>query len=308
MIPLVAPTITRRDREYLASHDSGGEVLRFEEDFASYVSAEGAVAVRSGTDAIRLALDVLGIQSVSIPTYACTALLDATQGRARRYVDSAFTVRTGWLEQEPATVAVAMFGSGMTAKAAIEDWTLSLGYPHQLPKGALGVCSTHESKMISTGHGGVVYGNDLETLTAIRRLAFRHGLGTTTSGAALGRSQLRQLPEFISRRRKIAATYSAAFEQAGIECPDPDFGSVFFRYMIRIEGDPADAVAELAARGIEAGRGVYPLLHWAAGADDARFPGACHSVNTLLSVPCHPSLTDKQVRYIAEQVVQVCAP
>lgn len=316
MIPLVAPTITGHDRAYVhGAIDDGAltnnlEVRRFEEDFASYVAADDAIAVSSGTAALRVAIDTLGVRIVSLPSYACEALRHATSDRARRYVDSTYDVPTATITQEPATVAVAMFGNrhNLTTSPSIEDWTLSLGYPHAIPEGALGVCSTHATKMISTGRGGLIYGRDTTLLAEARAAAERAGVTMSASQAALGRSQLRQLPTFISRRREIAAGYTDRFTAAGIECPDPACGSVFFRYIIRVTVDPAVAVAKLAARGIEAGRGVYPPLHRLARLKDDRFPGATRNVNTLLSVPCHPSLTDQQVGYIADTVAMVCAP
>jgi dTDP-4-amino-4,6-dideoxygalactose transaminase len=93
----------------------------------------------------------------------------------------------------------------------------------------------------------------------------------------------------------------------GIECPNPDVESVFFRYLIGVT-DPTDRVATLAERGIEAGRGVNPPLHRLLGLDPADFPGAEECWAKLLSVPVHPGLSDGQVEYITEQVLEVCAP
>ncbi len=125
--------------------------------------------------------------------------------------------------------------------------------------------------------------------------------------AALGRSQLKQLPGFIERRQEIASRYTASFQAAGIETPDPEVTSVFFRYIVGVE-DPAVKVAELAKRGVEAGRGVNPPLHRLLGLDPTGFPGAEECYGKLLSVPVHPGLSDEQVSYITEQVLETCAP
>jgi perosamine synthetase len=325
VIPLVAPTITRRDRDYIAHSvyngllDNEREVRRFEEEFAAYVGCADAVAVCSGTAALRLA-SWEGNKLV-VPTYACSAIYNATGDVA--LIDSHFNVRTATMQQSAPPlvnairVVVHAFGTRtMSGEREIEDWTLSLGGVDKL-RGDIGVCSTHASKMISTGRGGLVFGNDQAMLDEVRDLAYydqtpngmigSNSLGMTSLQAALGLVQLRQLPEFIARRREIAAAYSERFAAVGIECPDPDCGSVFYRYLIAVD-DPAAKVAELALGGIEAGRGVYPPLHQQLGLPDDEFPGAMRAVNSLLSVPCYPALTDKQVRYIAEQVVEVCAP
>lgn len=323
MIPLVAPKITGHDRGYVRQRLGNGvlederEVQRFEEAFAAYVGVKGAVAVCSGTVALEVALKVLDIGVVSIPTYACVAVRNATRRHAIRYVDSRFLVPQATATLDPAddaAIVVHLFGNETwSSGGGIEDWTLSLGGIPRL-RGQIGVCSTHASKMISTGRGGIVFSDDPHLLHEVRRLAYYEShtgeassLGMSSMQAALGVSQLEQLDGFIERRREIAASYSDRFVSAGLEYPDPDCGSVFFRYIIRVT-DPAAAVVELAGRGIEAGRGVNPLLHQLAGLPDERFPGAVHDWETLLSVPCHPSLTDEQAQFIGEQVVQVCAP
>lgn len=292
-------------------------VRRFEEAFAERVGCAGAVAVCSGTEALALGLAVAHHDvSVRLPSYSCSAVLNAAELHERRLIDGSFDVRTAAMTQGHADVIVHMFGTSTKGgPAPLEDWTLSLGGVGAL-LGKVGVCSTHASKMISTGRGGVVFSNDQPRLDEVRQLAYydsepngrlgAYSVGMSSMQAALGLSQLAQLDAFIERRREIAAAYSAAFEPAGIECPGPDCGSVFFRYLIGVE-DPAAKVAGLAEHGIEAGRGVYPPLHRQLGLPDEQFPGATACVNRLLSVPCHPSLTDAQVEFVAEKVLEVCA-
>jgi perosamine synthetase len=319
MIPLVAPCITGRDRGYLRQRLSDGllddesEVRRFEEAFAERVGCDGAVAVCSGTVALELALEVLEVGAVSIPTYTCVALRTATRRHAVSYIDSRFDVSAARMMtpigNRPAIITH-MFGNetfvGVGAgEWLIEDWTLSFGGVASLVS-HVGVCSTHESKMISTGRGGGVFSNNHALLERVRELVDARSVGMSATQAALGVSQLGQLDAFIERRRELAAGYSARFAEAGIECPDPDSGSVFFRYLIGVE-DPEAKVAALAERGVEAGRGVFPPLHRLAGLSDDRFPGATECVNRILSVPCHPSITDEQAAYIYDKVVEVCA-
>lgn len=336
MIPLVAPTITRRDRDHLAHAcyngllESEAMVRRFEEAFAGRVGCVGAVAVCSGSAALALALEALDCDP-SAPSYSCSAIFNAmiaSTGWSWNYVaenclvDSSFDVRTAQMVQHGSTIIVHAFGKATrmatTPHGPIEDWTLSLGVGHAgLGRGMkVGVCSTHASKMLSTGRGGVIFSNDEALLKEVRETAYYdsepngllgcHSLGMTSMQAALGLSQLQQLDRFIERRREIAHVYSAAFEAAGIECPDPDCGSVFFRYLIGVD-DPADKLKKLAEHGIEAGRGVYPPLHRQLGLPDEQFPGATACVNRLLSVPCHPMLTSRDVEFVAAKVIEVCA-
>ncbi len=331
MIPLVSPTITRTDRDHLAHAcyngllDSEVMVRRFEEAFAERVGCAGAVAVCSGTTALDLAMRVLDIGKwgvIDVPTYACSAIHNAAGLRVKVvFSDSTWDTRSAQMTQNGG-VMVHAFGrqnkwvtGDKSSGHVLEDWTLSLGGVPELG-GLIGVCSTHASKMISTGRGGIVFSNDTALLDEVRRLAYyddnpngrlgAYSLGMTSMQAALGMSQLRQLDSFIERRREIAARYSVVFTEAGIECPDPACASVFFRYLISVS-DPAGKVAKLAEHGIEAGRGVYPPLHRQLGLPDEDFPGATWCVEHLLSVPCHPMLTNRDVAFVAEKVVEVCA-
>lgn len=326
MIPLVAPCITSLDRHFVAGRALSGllddefEVARFEEAFADRVGCEWAVAVNSGTSALILALYALRLREriVEIPSWSCTALRIALDD-CERLVDTEWNVRRAsarWLHRiESPAVLPHMFGRATAHSAKSEviyDYTLSLGaVRHHI---GLGVCSTSADKMISTGRGGLVFGNDPELHERVRRLAhyeshtdFGFSVGMSSMQAALGNSQLAQLDSFIERRRELAARYTDAFRPAGIECPDADCGSVFFRYLIAVQ-NPDRCVMALASKGIEAGRGVYPPLHQLAGLPDDQFPGTMQAVNSLLSVPVHPSITDEQADHIIESVKEVCAP
>lgn len=323
MIPLVAPCITRKDRDYLVDRaynygllQDEAEVRRFEEAFAARVGCEWAAAVNSGTSALIVACEAVDRTHLRLPSWSCMAIRNAAiaWGADIDYVDSTWDVKDARASCSGAEVLVHMFGTptGMAIPAAIEDWTLSLGGVNWAAR--LGVCSTFATKMISTGRGGLVFGDDPELHERVKELAhyethtgFGYSVGMTSMQAALGNSQLAQLDGFIARRRELAHRYTEAFRPAGIECPDSDCGSVFFRYLIAVDS-PEQALGLLMERGIEAGRGVYPPLHQLAGLPDEQFPGTMAAVNSLLSVPVHPSITDEQASHIIEAVKAVCAP
>ncbi len=310
MIPLVAPCYSRDELDAFNVQESWVE--SFETAFAERVGCAEAVAVCSGTVALELALRTLGVRDVSVPTYTCQAVRQATRwtGKPVGYLDSRWDVgQAQMILQKPrnAGVVTHMFGRPTITnwQPVVEDWTLSFGAEMHL-EAELGVCSTHHSKMVSTGRGGVVFGDDPELIEWVRGLAEQMSVGMSAGQAALGVSQLGQLDDFIYRRRALAGHYTYAFQRAGIPCPAIGTGSVFFRYLIAVD-DPAAKVELLAVRGIECGRGVLPPLHRRTGWSDDGFPGATWCVENLLSVPCHPSVTDDQAEFIAEQIVEVCA-
>ncbi len=342
MIPLVEPCYSSDDlKKFGAYFDYANQVRAFEEEFAEYVGCAGGVAVNSGTNALLTVLRVLGGRTAGLPSFGCRALLDAVRMAGYEpwlydnlcFIDAAFFEMDSPFDPDPlpdVEVLPHMFGSfswyeeergwnGKVGVAVVDDITLSLGagsYHEGHPWTV--VCSFNRDKMISTGRGGMIASRDVAFLERCRELAYydqpRNGayqpafsFGMTGMQAALGRSQLRQLPGFIERRREIASRYTAAFSEVGIETPDPDVNSVFFRYIVGVD-DPAACVRRLADHGVEAGRGVNPLLHRLLGLDPAGFPGAEKCFSRLLSVPVHPGLTDEQVQFILVQVLETCAP
>src|SRR6266513_6233793 len=82
LIPFNAPEIGDAEIESVVETlrsgwlTSGTKVKRFEDDFAEYIGSKHAVAVNSGTAALHLALDAIGIRQgdeVIVPTMTFTA-------------------------------------------------------------------------------------------------------------------------------------------------------------------------------------------------------------------------------------------
>ncbi|MGO9903238.1 MAG: DegT/DnrJ/EryC1/StrS family aminotransferase [Solirubrobacteraceae bacterium] len=365
MIPLVRATVTEKDRSYLTQRlaagllEDDGEVRRFEEAFAQRVHAQGAVAVNSGTSALQLVLLALGVtpgDEVLIPSYTCVALLNAVAacGAAAVLVDNEYDVasarfhmsaadaRRCMTSRTRAIIVSHMFGTVLDVDdfdvglPVVEDFTLSLGaLSNGRPSGSLGtvgVCSSHQSKMLSTGRGGVVVADDEALLDRVRDLSdyeqalptWRYekldglrgqfapafSFGMAPMQAALGISQLGQLDDFIQRRVQLARRYTDRFRAAGLVCPEvePDHSNVFFRYMLEVDHPVSAVLDTLRNAGIEGGRGVYPPLHVLLNLSDDGFPGACRCVSRLLSVPVHPSLSDDESEYVIDQVLAAARP
>lgn len=236
-----------------------------------------------------------------------------------------------------AVLVTQMFGTVLPVTEAdfgvpvIEDFTLSFGAEVGGRRagsfGTIGVCSLHASKMISCDQGGMIVSNDAGYVERARRFtcygasmeAWRTAPPESLRGryalagsyrmsalqAALGMSQLEQLEHFITRRQQLARRYTAAFREAGITCPDvpDDRSSVFFRYLIRVERPVVRVIERLRDLQIQAGRGVYPPLHWLLDLPDTDFPGTIACVRSLLSVPLHPGLTDADVERLLPAVI-----
>src|SRR6185503_11246203 len=126
--------------------------------------------------------------------------------------------------------------------------------------------------------------------------------------AAVLRVKLRHLDAWTDRRRRIAQRYDEALAGLGLGLPrEMEYARhVYHLYTVRVR--ERDAVQQtLAADGI--GTGVhYPIpihlqpawsdLGYAAGA----FPEAERASQEVLSLPCHPELTEGQVEAVVTSV------
>jgi len=127
--------------------------------------------------------------------------------------------------------------------------------------------------------------------------------------AALGLTQLRQLDWFVRRRREIAERYTRSLSILNLPSvilPQEyrDIKSAFFRYVIR--HPRADEVIEqLNRKGIEAKKPVYKPLHRYLGLNPAGFPVSETSHRNTVSLPIYPSLTDKQLNYITDNLIKI---
>jgi aminotransferase len=198
----------------------------------------------------------------------------------------------------------------------------------------IGIWSFDARKIITTGDGGMIYVRDPEMALRAHRLAY-HGLDNRSSfaaaskeprrwwdqtihevgrrligndlTAAIGRVQLRRLPDFISRRGAIIDTYDQLLADAeGIQLrPQLPVGHVStnYFYWVRLDAGLRDSVAEDLLR-----HGVYttfryPPLHKAPlYRADVDLPGTDEAAATTLLLPLHQALSDADVRQVAAEL------
>jgi perosamine synthetase len=314
----------------------GEHVARFEDEFAAMLGVEHAVAVNSGTAALHLALLSLGVgpgDEVLIPAYVCSAVLHAVQlaGATAVLVDvdpggvniSALDAQRRMTARTKAIVVAHMFGipapmEGFTELGIpiVEDCAHAVGatYRGRLAGtwSTVAIFSFRATKVLTTGEGGMLTTSDHDVAAFARdrrdydkheQHALRFNYAMTDFQAALGLSQLRQLPWFLARRRDLAAFYSSALSNVPFRFPPvPPHGEpIFYRYVILIEALET-MIEALARRGIEAKRPVFRPLHHYLGGQEAPSTDAAH--RSLLSIPLYPTLTDDQARRVVAAAIE----
>jgi perosamine synthetase len=341
LIPHSRPTLNSRDAAAVAGVVNSGyvsegpEVMKFERAFARYQGQKGAVALNSGTAALHLALRALGVgkgDEVIIPSYVCTALLNAilyTQARPR-VVDVHFedgnmathAVGKNITKKVKAMIVPHMFGQPADMKELmefgvplIEDCAQAVGASYGNKRagslGAAGVFSFYATKMMTTGEGGMVTAGEAGLLKRIRdahdydhkkEYHIRYNYKMTDIQAALGQAQLARLPEMIRRRQQIADHYTCVLSSEDVQLPARVKGKdpVFFRYVIKVQRNRERMIRYLEAKRIRGAAPVFRPIH--AYLKKKGFPNTERLMREALSIPLYPSLTGQQVDYIAQNV------
>ncbi|MBX7198447.1 MAG: DegT/DnrJ/EryC1/StrS family aminotransferase [Rhodospirillaceae bacterium] len=251
----------------------------------------------------------------------------------------------GW----PADMEMILAFASQYGLKVIEDCAQAHGAEDQgRPVGGIGHAgcfSFCQDKIVTTGgEGGMVVTNDSD---AFRKMwSYRdHGkdfirtqtpdpapgfkwlvdsFGTnwrmTEMQAAIGRIQLRKLPDWVARRRAAAAAIADAVKGiAGVSIGAPGGASVHAYYRQTLSVDPAalkpewsrDRICtELDARGIPARAGSCPDISREKAFAKAGLPVAAHpqadtcGARTIV-FPVHPTLTADDVAYISTETAGV---
>ena len=331
---------------------SGPEVAAFEEEFARFVGARHAIAVSNGTTALHAVLVGGGIgpgDEVIVPsfTFIATATSVSMCGATPVFADvrpDLFTLDPETLPglvtpRTKAVIGVHLFGQPFDIDPIrevcqardlllVEDAAQAHGAAYQGrqvgAQGDAGCFSFYPTKNMTTGEGGMVTTDDDALAARVRRLV-NHGqaekylhteLGfnyrMTDIGGAIGRVQLRRLPEFNRRRQENAAYLSAHLDAPGIVPPATgDYRThVFHQYVVTVGDDCPLSRDVFATRLREAGVGTavhYPIpVHeqplYRGTAPPEACPEAARLARQVLSLPVHPSVGPRDLEEIVEAV------
>jgi hypothetical protein len=326
----------------------GPEVAAFEQEFSALVADRESVAVNSGTSALQLTLMALGIgrgDEVVVPSFSFAASANAVRlvGAEPVFADiepgsfclDADAVAAVIGPQTAAIMPVHLYGHpaamdrlGPLAErhglAVVEDACQAHGATLAgQPVGAFGTAgcfSFYPTKNMHALEGGMVTTADPALARTVRLLRNQGmeqryaneivgaNMRMTDVAAAIGRVQLKQLPEWTEQRRMNAKFLDAGITGA-ITPPVADMvRHVYHQYTVRVPGDRDAAQRHLSARGV--GSAVYyptPIhrLKPYLAADErlaADLPVTDQAAAEVLSLPVHPALTERDLERIAAAV------
>jgi dTDP-4-amino-4,6-dideoxygalactose transaminase len=128
--------------------------------------------------------------------------------------------------------------------------------------------------------------------------------------AALGRSQLAHIDEFIARRRTLAENYHQALADLPLILPQPDANGAWHLYMVELTAhDRTDVFNALRSRGIGVNVHYIPI-HWhpyyqQLGFKRGQFPQSEAYYNRALTLPLYPGLSADNQNEVIQQLKEV---
>ncbi|HEX4998523.1 MAG TPA: DegT/DnrJ/EryC1/StrS family aminotransferase [Terriglobia bacterium] len=315
----------------------------FENEFARYCGVARGVGVASGTDAIRIALEAIGVSrddEVLVPAVsaAATAMAVAQIGAVPVFVDvslhdfnmdpeMAVDRRTS---RTKAIVPVHLYGMPARLKALaaagapmIEDAAQAHGSSGPWGRcGAYGraaAFSFYPTKNLGGyGDGGMLVTSDAEIAERARLLrnyGQRENYASDILGgnsrldeiqAAILRLKLRRLDAQNHRRGQIAALYREAFQTLPLKMQEETGKSNCHLFVILVR--ERDALRRhLASEGVPTlVHYPIPLSRQAAFAEfsPAHCPNADKLCSRVLSLPMSPSLTDGEAMRVIDAVIR----
>ncbi|MDH6255406.1 DegT/DnrJ/EryC1/StrS family aminotransferase [Aurantimicrobium minutum] len=322
----------------------GPEVAAFEKEFSFHVAGRHSVALNSGTSALHMAFLAAGIKpgdEVIVPSFsfAATANSVALAGAIPVFVDveeNHFNLDPSKIEaaitkKTRAIMPVHLYGHPADLVAiteiakkhdllVFEDAAQAHGAKvNGIPVGAWGIAASfsfYPTKNMTSGEGGMVTtpSDEVSRMVKVLRnqgMEIRYqnevvGFNTrmTDIHAAIGREQLKKLPQWTAKRQQNAAFLNENLEGVVVPATAPGMEHVFHQYTIKVVDTDRDAFsAELTKRGV--GNGVYyptPIHRLPSFQLTLDLPTTERVAQQVLSLPVHPALKKRDLETIVKVV------
>ena len=256
----------------------GAEVLEFENEFAEFIGSKYAVATSNGSTALLVGLMALGIEPGSeVITTPFTFLASATSiifaGLKPVFVDildDTFCINPDLIEAAITSKTKAIMPVHLYGNVAEMDKIKEIANKHNLyviedcaqshgakyngfssgSIGDLGCFSFYPTKNMTTGEGGMITTNS-EKIANVCRLIRAHGMSApyqydvlgfnyrmTNISAAIGREQLKKLPNWNKSRNNNANYYNSNLNNVVVPHKKENIEHVYHQYTIKCK-DPA---------------------------------------------------------------------
>jgi len=330
----------------------GPEVKAFEAEFSHHVEGRHCIAVNSGTSALHLGFIAAGIKAgdeVIVPSFsfAATANSVALAGGTPIFADidpKTFNMDPAHVESLITPRTKAIMPVHLYGHIAAMDRFEEICKKHNLiliedsaqahlatlngrPTGSWGSVASfsfYPTKNMTAGEGGMITTDSADIARMLRLLrnqgqeviyqnevvGFNNRM--TDIHAAIGRVQLRKLPEWTATRQKNAAYLSEHLKGVVTPYVAPGTTHAFHQYTIRIEGNDAAKrdrfMSLIRERGI--GCGVYyptPIHRLPSFRLELDLPETEKVIKECVSIPVHPSLSKSDLEKIVTVVNEVAA-
>jgi dTDP-4-amino-4,6-dideoxygalactose transaminase len=303
----------------------GPETEAFEEEFAAFCGRRHAVAVASGTEALRLALRALGVgtgDEVVVPAFTAVPTAAAVCATGASPVFSDVERDTALLDPQNAAAAVTqrtravipvhLYGRPVAAPdldvPALEDAAQAHGALNPQAATAAAAYSFYPTKNLGgIGDGGAVVTDDSDLAAQIRLLR-AHGLTddyvhTAVTGnsrlseieAAALRLELHRLPEWNARRQLIARSYREAAPETRWQAPHERH--VYHLCVARIEDRDAFRAQMPFGTAVHYPRALTQQPAYRQFVRDP-CPQAEAWAAECVSLPCFPEMTDDEIEIV----------
>ena len=344
IIPHSRPSISDSDIQAVVSVlksgqlSQGPKVREFEKKLALLIGKKKAVAVSSGSAALHLALlalDVKASDEVIIPSFVCSAVLNAVNytGATPVLVDidpltfniSVEAAKKAITRKTRAIIVPHMFGCPAEIDKLselgiplIEDCAQSIGANFKGQSagsfGLLSVFSFYATKVIAAAEGGMVLSDSEDLISRINDLReydnrddyiLRYNYKMTDIQAALGLNQISSLGKFIDRRREIAARYFQEFKNCNFSLPVQKEGRdhIYYRFVVKTKDSASEYLERFQQKKVMCRRPVYIPLH--VYLNLSGFPHTTEAWQKTISIPLYPSLREKEIEKIIAIVKEI---
>jgi len=344
IIPHSRPFITDSDIKAVTSAiksgqlSQGPEVYEFERKLAKFIGKKKAAATSSGFAALHLALLALDVKEkneVIVPSFVCSAVLNAVNcTRATPVIVDikpfAFNISVEAVKRAVTTKTKAIIVPHMFGCLAeidklselgipiIEDCAQTIGATFKGQKagsfGLISVFSFYATKVLTCGEGGMVLSDSEDLISKIKDLRdydnkndyiLRYNYKMTDIQASLGLSQLSFLEKFIDKRREIAARYFQEFKNCNFSLPIWKEGRehIYYRFVIKTKDNASVYLKKLQQKKVICRRPVYVPLH--VYLNLSGFPYTMETWRKAISIPLYPYLTENEIEKIIAVVKEI---